>query len=115
MTLDIERTDDYDWEGLCFTLFLVSPVPPDQQDRLRNVILAWYTIGVYGGLGDGVPHFISDIGFEVEDGQHIVEWWVDMGSLEPEALDVLIRCLDRFVQLNEIKTKRLVLGRRLLE
>ena len=110
MDFRIEHSEQGDWEGLFFTLFLVRPLNPEHEDRFRQLVVAWYTVCIYNGLGEGVPHFLSDIGVEEEDGQHRVEWWVDMGSLEPEALTMLERCIEHFIEREDIKATKLTVG-----
>ena len=89
---------------------MTQPLAKDQEDRLREIILAWYTVGYYGGFGEGGPHFISDIGAEEEDGHWWMEWWVDMGSLEPTALMALESCIVRYIELHGIQALKLTVG-----
>src|SRR6266496_4300281 len=110
MFLRIERTDDLDWEGLAFVLVLTAPLTEHSLDRLRQLILAWYTMGVYSAWEDGCPNFISDISYSVNEGKYHVEWWVDMGSLRPFALDVFTNSLARWVEIEGLQVEKLLIG-----
>lgn len=105
----IEETDDVDWCGLPFTLYINELLPQEKREAVKKLLDAWYEIGRYGGF-EGHLHYISDVGFEEENGTSIVEWWVDMGSTQPIALDVLIRSLEGWVQDHSVAIDKLVLG-----
>ena len=109
MALQVEKVGEVNWAGLAFRLYLEEPLSSEARERIRALIHAWYIVGAYGGFG-GMLHFLSEIGEGDEAGRPVIEWWVDMGSARPEALNTLIRCLETFEEVEQIAFGRLVLG-----
>jgi hypothetical protein len=111
MTIPIDQTDRMYWEGLDFTLSVGSELTDSQRDVLEKIVGAWYVLGGYGAF-TGEFHMISAIGFNANAEGVDVEWRVDMGTAPECALDVLIRALEGFAELEGLNVTRLVLGTR---
>ncbi len=106
MGLEVFKTRECSWDGLAFTLYLDQPLKQvELENGLRELIEAWFLVGLYGGFG-GYFHHMSSIGFD----ENLVEWQVDMGSSSTQALDVLINCLETFERDNDVTMEKLVLG-----
>ena len=108
--LHVEYTDQFDPSTLAFTLFVGRSLNDEERDQLERLLIGWYDVGAYGGY-DGHLHFMAEPGFhnDEEDGP-TVEWWVDMGSVGENGVEVLVRALSGFGEVFGVPLKKLVLG-----
>jgi hypothetical protein len=74
------------------------------------VIKGWAEEGIEKGFGEGKMHYLDDEtdesgggGFEWNEDEHWVEFFVDMGSANDEALEALYSKFSSFNQIKEVK------------
>lgn len=82
-----------------FIVFWSQEPPAEQIDAFKELIDAWFRVGMYGLFG-GFMHYLDEIKTD-----HLqTSWWVDMGSVEYDkavnALQQLLRSFDEPSPLN---------------
>lgn len=96
------------WDPAVFTLYLDRGLQGDEQKELVEVIEAWLVVGEYGGFGGEMFGSPAEVTFE----ENVVDWTAEMERVpEPRsAVDVLVRCLERFAAKRGLGVQKLVLG-----
>jgi hypothetical protein len=62
----------------------------------------------YGG--GGFLHNMSDSVFKSDASGSIIEWTVDLGSVNPNAYTVLVEVIEQFAEGHDVPLRKLVLG-----
>lgn len=107
--MKVDYNDSFDPADAAFTLFLAEPLSNGQLDRLRSVITSWFVLGSYGVFG--VPlSYLSEISIDTEEKRPAVQWVLDMAGAGEEVVDVLVRALEAYAQLEGVRFERLLLG-----
>lgn len=96
-----------DWPDIGFSLNFTRNLTDAEQEAIRNVVHAWYTVGVNGGYLGGFLHNITEFNFEEPD---LLIMGIDCGSCPPSVLEVLERmlksaCKDHRVGVKRVETR----------
>jgi hypothetical protein len=112
----IEETDEVYWESCAFTLYLGRILIDSERSRFDELLTAWYERGVHGGYGPGeyggggFLHNMSESTFTSDASGSIIEWTVDLGSVNPHGYTVLVETIEQFGREHEVPLRKLVLG-----
>lgn len=94
MKFTLNNNEGYGVDMRCVLTF-AAPPPEDELKSVKELIHAWYTVGLYG-MFDGYVHYLGDL---KQKDEKTYEWFVDMGSSDIElAFEALKGLLEEFNQ-----------------
>lgn len=112
----VERLEGWsDEPDVAFTLVLERPLSEEEHARLEKLLSSWYHLGASGAF-EGHFHFMHELAFHEEEGEHTAEWLVDCGSANVEAaVDPLVRAFQTLARDGDLPIRKLILGMRVIE
>jgi hypothetical protein len=105
MDFPVIKGEDVFWDGLKATIYFNKDLDGKLENELNEMIDAWIDVGLKGGFKG---HIHNLMGFWCEE--NVAEITVDMGSSEPIALEVLFNMLTSFLEENDLKVEKVVIG-----
>jgi hypothetical protein len=110
MNIRVVVGDIFEPPDLPLTIRFAHPPDEMQQAALEELLHAWFLIGQNRGFGPGFFHNAGSLVFE--DDQAF--WYVDIGSADSSALDVLKNCLEGYSEVH-VPVQEILLGTKLDE
>ena len=105
---EVSLDERIDADSVTFRVLFKEKLP--DKVAFEKVVKGWAEEGIEKGFGEGKMHYLDDEtdesgggGFEWNEDEHWVEFFVDMGSANDEALEALYSKFSSFNQIKEVK------------
>lgn len=106
MNVPIEVMEDFTPPDVQITFYLNKMMTEKQEGELKQLIGAWFAVGLHRGYGEGVLHYLGDVVFDDEQTIYVL---ADMGSCSKNALDVLLKIVIDALQQYNVTVNKITL------